>query len=174
MELAEAVETRPDAELEAFGALVMPLRGAAWQLAASVLRDQAEAEDVVQEACVKAWRRHGSLRDQQAFRAWFLAIVANQARTAARRQRRRDLLSSVLAVLRSHGEPEQRMASDLAVRTAIARLPLHQRQVVVLHYHFGRSAEQIAELLGLPVGTVKSRLNRAVSRLRGYLGEDWS
>lgn len=148
---------------EAFGRLVAPAVGPGYRLAMGMLQDRAEAEDVVQEAVLKAWRKLGSFRSDSDFTSWFLGIVANQCRTVRR--------GRWWAVIR-HSEPPTPPAdagstpADHDLRRALARLDADRRLIVVLHYYLDMRLEEVAAVVGMPVGTVKSRLHRALHALR--------
>jgi RNA polymerase sigma-70 factor (ECF subfamily) len=121
-----------------------------------VTGDLAEAEDVVQEAFARASARWQRLCAYEAPEAWVRRVALNLAAQAARRLRRQ-----ARALLRL-GPPAVPSVEDaeLDLARALAALPLGQRQVVVLHYLAGMPVEDVAWQLGLPVGTVKSRLAR--------------
>ncbi len=130
----------------AFDAQVGPLIEPAYRLAFGMLHHREEAEDAVQEAAVKAWRKLGNLRSGADMRPWFLGIVANQCRTT-----RRSRWWSVI---------------KLAHPQALRRLEPGQRAAVVLHFYLDLPLEQVATVLAIPIGTVKSRLSRGIRRLR--------
>lgn len=158
-----------------------PHLGTAWRLARWLLGNGAEAEEVLQEACLRAWqdtlRRPGP--GPADGRAWLLAILRNAAwtrlRATARREARiipfeeaaREVERAALA-----GDPEQALAERqraLRLRRAIAALPLPFREAVVLRDLEGLSHAEAAAVLGVPVGTVMSRLARGRRRLREAL-----
>jgi RNA polymerase sigma factor (sigma-70 family) len=156
-------------QIEDFMRLVEPFLGDAYRLAVALVQDRELAEDAVQEASVRAWRRLASLRDPGAVRPWLLAIVANECRSQVRRQWRRDVLFASLTRLGlpSQRDPSQVDAAD--VRVALSRLSFPQRQVVALHYYLDVPIEEVAAMLGLASGTVKSRLSRGMARVREYV-----
>lgn len=163
-DLVERARRGDAAALDAlFGWLVDP----AYRLAVVLLRDRDAAEDAVQEAAIRAWRKLGELRDGAEIRPWFLAFVANQCRNA-RRSRWRSVLR--LDGLDGTVAPEvDRIVNGAAVRFAVRSLSYDQRVAVVLHYFLDLPLEEIAQVTGAPVGTVKSRLHRATARLRARL-----
>jgi len=140
-----------------------------------------EAEDAVQEAMVKAFRHLGRFRPDAAFRPWFLAIVANEARNRRRSSGRQDAVS---LRLRAQAGPEasawERSAEDGALAheqrdrllAAVAALSDRDREIVALRYFAGLTEAETGIALACPVGTVKSRLSRAVDRLRDTLCEE--
>jgi RNA polymerase sigma-70 factor (ECF subfamily) len=145
-----------------------------YRLAAAMLQDRNLAEDVVQEASIRAWRSAAQLRDRGKARPWFLAIVANEARTASRRRRRDDALKALLAVLLPNGKTHTDAIDEGAeVRAAVKQLSPAQRQVLVLRYFLDLSLEEIGEVLSLRPGTVKSRLHRSLRRVKSLLEEQF-
>ncbi|MBS0367438.1 MAG: sigma-70 family RNA polymerase sigma factor [Proteobacteria bacterium] len=133
-------------------------------------RDRAIAEDVVQEALLRAWRSREALRDTTALRAWLLTIVR---REHARLYERRRLELVPLADLPEDCVPDPAAAADeewLVLRTAIMKLPLEYREPLVMQVIGGFSTAEIARELGLSATAVLTRLFRARNRLRGICG----
>ena len=160
------------AENVAFERVVEPLLLPAYDLAWAVLRDRQAAEDAVQEAAVKAWRAFATLRDESRARAWFLKIVLNQCRATMRTRwwRSHLLADRVDAVVPGHDSGAE---LRLDLERALRGLSREQRAVLFLTYQMDMPQEEVARVLGVRVGTVKSRLHRAVARLRSRLpGED--
>jgi len=132
--------------------------------------DLTEAQDVVQEAFARALARPGGLAGVENPEAWLRTVALNVVR---RRWRRRRVLDAILLrdrptarIVEPGPEPEN---TDL--RTAIAELPRVFREVIVLHYLADQPVDEIARLLDVPVGTVKSRLSRGRAALATRLGE---
>jgi len=161
-------------ERAAFDLLVLRYQHKVVKLVARLLRDPAEAEDVAQEAFVKAFRAIGSFRGDSAFYTWLYRIAVNTARNAmASRQRRpldyqADLSESEQTAVESrmrHGDtPEAVALSDEIHRTvnrAVADLPEDLRTAILLREVEGLSYEEIAQAMDCPVGTVRSRIFRA-------------
>jgi len=170
----ELVRRVQKGERGAFDLLVLRYQHKVVKLVARLLRVPAEAEDVAQEAFVKAYRALGSFRGDSAFYTWLYRIAVNTARnTMASRQRRpldyeADLSESEQSVVESrmrHGDtPEAVALSDEIHRTvngAIEALPEDLRTAIVLREVEGLSYEEIAEAMDCPVGTVRSRIFRA-------------
>jgi RNA polymerase sigma factor (sigma-70 family) len=159
-----------------FDAVVGPHLNAAFNYARWLTRNDADAEDVVQDAAIRAFRYFGSLRNDNA-RAWLLTIVRNTwyERAAQRGARPRlveyDEMTHAPADDRPDPEAlvQQRQTAD-RVREAVESLPDDFREVIVLRELEGMSYKEIAEVAGIPMGTVMSRLARARERLLGVLG----
>lgn len=128
-----------------------------------------DAEDVCQEAFARAAVRWNRLRDYDAPEAWVRRVALNLASNALRRGRRR-----IAALVRLRPPPEAPMASPetLDFLDAFRKLPLGQRQALVLHHAGGLSVDEIAYQLGVPAGTVKARLSRGRAALAKRLGLD--
>ncbi|MFL5607785.1 MAG: sigma-70 family RNA polymerase sigma factor [Gemmatimonadaceae bacterium] len=163
-------------QLERFEALILPHLDDAYTLARYLLRNEHDAQDVVQDAALRAFRYFDRYRDGDP-RAWFLAIVRNCCFTSRRRQRGDRLTISFdddLAPVVEGSSATDAVAiarSDrAALERAVGSLPLEFREVVVLREVQGMSYAQIATVIGVPIGTVMSRLSRARTRLAAALG----
>jgi RNA polymerase sigma-70 factor (ECF subfamily) len=156
-----------------FERLVLPHLDAAYRLARWLARNEADAEDLVQEAYARAWRFFGSLRGEDA-RPWLMRIVRNQwfsrARTEAGRGRMTSIEGSeteVEAAMQAEAAPEGpeqrllRREDEAMIRAALADLPDEFREVLVLREVEEMAYRDLAEVTGVPVGTVMSRLSRA-------------
>ena len=134
------------------------------------------AEDVVQDATVRAWRAIGAVDPDRGFRSWYLRTVANTARNDRRSRGRRARLAvraGVAAIDPSAG-PEEQAVTDLErerVVAAVNRLRSDDRLVIALRHFEHLSEAEMAEVLDCAPGTVKSRLSRAMGRLRGELDD---
>jgi RNA polymerase sigma-70 factor (ECF subfamily) len=154
---------------DAVARLLLARAAEAHRLAAWILRDPVGAEDVVQEAALVAWSRRASLRNASSAEAWFNRIVVNACRDELRRRARRRRLPQL--------EPTADAPSDdFAVRDEIDRsvARLTPDEQVVLGLRFGRdlTIPQIAAQMGLPEGTVKSRLHHALEHVRVALAAE--
>ena len=135
-----------------------------------------DAEDVAQEACLAAWRyRHRFDSKQGSFQAWVLKILLNESFKTVERRRRNGLLLGRLTD-RSHSSSEAPYGgSDRELETFISRLPRRQREVIGLYYFVDLPVQQVADLLGVSSGTVKSTLADARRSLQIHLaGEETS
>ena len=162
-------------DLDAFSALVERYRTPALRVAYGIAGN--EAEDAVQDAFVKAFRKLDGFRTDAAFRPWLFTIVANESRNRRRSWSRRNKLD---LQVRDQPQPPG-IATDDAVAQheqrqrildEVARLPDRYREVVALRFFAGLSENETAEALSCPRGTAKSRLSRALDMLRAALGEE--
>jgi len=158
---------------EAFRALVHRWQGPLARRARDLTGDREAALDVVQESWIAVVRGLHGLRDPAHFRSWALRIVANKARDWIRREQSRRRTAGKLALDAASPAPPEQSHVDLErVRTGLAALEPSQRMILRRHYLEGRSVAEIATELGLPMGTVKSRLFNARNELRHRLEED--
>lgn len=140
---------------------------AMFRAARSILDGDADAEDAVSQAILLAWKSRNKLRDVSAVRAWLVKITVN----CARRQWKKQGKTLSMDSLEHTPTPSlEHVYHDLW--EAVLSLPLESRAVVVLFYYEDRTVKQISELLGVPEGTVKSRLNRARQRLKRLFCEE--
>jgi RNA polymerase sigma-70 factor, ECF subfamily len=142
----------------------------AYRLAGLILADQHEAEDATQDALLRAWRSAGSLRDPAGFQAWFDRILVNVCRDRLRRRGRVRLITIDDAPSASaERDPFRTIFDRDEVLRAMASLDDDHRIVIVLHYWADLTLEGVAARVGWPVGTVKSRLHRALMAMRSRL-----
>jgi RNA polymerase sigma-70 factor (ECF subfamily) len=160
----------------AYEQLVQRHQQAAFRTAYFVASGADDAQDAAQEGFVKAYRALGQFRSGASFRPWLLAIVANEARNRLRSASRRDSLAMRLAESRSHGDaapsPERAAlarADREALLAAMSRLSEEDRLVIGYRFFLELSEREMAEALRCRPGTVKSRLSRAIGRLRNEL-----
>lgn len=148
-----------------FTELLAPLVQPAYRLAWAMLHDAQAAEDVVQDASLIAWRKAGRLNDAAQMRAWFLGIVANVCRNS-RRRKWATAVSSGLPPALSVGSAEERVLRGADLRHALQKLPYDDRTVVVLYFYLDLSVTEVASVTGASVEATRSRLYRAIRRLR--------
>jgi RNA polymerase sigma-70 factor (ECF subfamily) len=141
----------------------------AYRLAGYLLGDATEAQDAVQDALVKAWRNWPSLRQQESFGPWFDRIVVNVCRDRMRRHRTVRMVELDAAGEVESPDPFGSMFAGDEVASAVERLSPDHRIVIALRFWRDLTLEQVAETLGLPLGTVKSRLHYALRALRQEL-----
>lgn len=154
----------------AFGELLRRHQGAALRVAAVISGSTDEAADIVQDAFVRAHGRLGTFRGDGSVRSWLLRVVANGAKNHVRgRRRRRQLEDHHFRLEVRSGESAELVAErrleDERVADALGRLGRRDREVLGCRFLAGLSEGESAEVLGVPVGTVKSRTSRALDRL---------
>ncbi len=158
--------------MDAYARLVRTHQAGALHLAYVICGASGEAEDAAQEAFVKAYYALGRFRPEAPFRNWLLAIVANEARNRRRAAGRRSRYELTVDPA-SGGTALSPEAAVIAAEdrrwlaAALGQLPARLREVVSCRYLIGLSEAETAEVLGVPAGTVKSRLSRGLGRLRG-------
>ena len=157
---------------DAFAALIGQATNRLFALACLILRDTDRAEDATQEAIVAAWRELPRLREPKRFDAWLRRLTVNACYDEARRVRRRAEISLIHAGGRSTADSSSEFVEHDRVDRAFRRLPFDQRTVLVLQHHFDQSHTEIAETLGIPIGTVKSRIRYGTAALRASLDAD--
>ena len=138
-------------------------------VAVSITRDPAEAEDAVQETMVKAWRKWDTVRDESRRSAWLTRICVNHCISRKRGKLAAWLLRDPHAPERADEPVAVLDTRDPDLDRACALLTAHQRAVVTLHYHYGYSLDECADLLDCRPGTVRSHLHRALEALRKEL-----
>ena len=146
----------------------------AWRAAYAVTADRALADDAAQEAIQKAFGALDRFDESRPFAPWLKRIVVNRAIDHLRRSRRLEVLHDEETAFHTWavGESAEEDLRHWAIADAVAALGAGKRVVVVLHYWLDLPVEEIAGILGLPVGTVGSRLSRALAELRTALEEE--
>ena len=137
----------------------------AWRLAGLILGDRADAEDATQEALLRAWRALDSLRDPAGFQAWFDRILVNICRDRLRRRARVRFLPLDDDGATATADPFRDVLDRDETLRALAVLDADERLVVVLHYWADLPLAEVATRAGWPLGTVKSRLHRALGKV---------
>jgi RNA polymerase sigma factor (sigma-70 family) len=175
---SELVERARRGDQSAYGELVQAYQGIAFRTAYVVVGDAAEAEDAAQEGFVKAFYAMSRFRPGAPFRPWILQIVANEARNRRRSAGRRTSLVMRSAADAPSGEaaPSPEAATLLGEQreellAVVNELREEDRLVIACRYFLELSEEETAAALGWRRGTVKSRLSRALGRLRAQIGE---
>lgn len=155
-------------DAQAFAALIEPLLDPAYRLAAVMLADRSTAEDAVQEASIKAWRKLGQLRgDLGSLRSWFLSIVANECRMFRRQRWWSVVKVAEIRPIPTAGGQFDETSSDL--KTALLRLSPKERLPLVLHFYLDLPLDEVARTLGLSPAAAKSRIYRTARKLRSDL-----
>ena len=169
----DLVERAMAGDHDAFSELARVTIGRLYAAARLILRDPQRAEDATQEALVAAWRDLSSLRDAEKFEAWLHRLLVRSCYREARRGRRRWAIE--MDIRPSEGiepDPAVELADRDEIARGFARLDQDQRTVLVLHYYLGLTLDEAASALGIPPGTVRSRLHRANRTMREALTAD--
>ena len=145
---------------------VRAMEGRLFRIAQGILWRYADSADAVQEAVLKAWKSRGSLRNEQYFETWLIRILINECHAIQRKNSRILPLEVAPEQTTAHTDP------NIDLRDALLRLPEKLRMPVMLHYMEGYDSKDIARILRIPAGTVRTRLMRARNQLRDFLGED--
>jgi len=158
---------------DAFDALARMVGDRCMAIACRILRDADPANDAVQAALITAWRELRTLRDPDRFEPWLDRILTNACYAEARRRRR---WSADIGVLPMEGanDPGGVLTIDDRdqLERGLRRLTVEQRAVLVFHHYLELSLPEVADRLGIPVGTVKSRLHYAMKAMRASLEAD--
>lgn len=185
-EIEMLVERARQGDRTAFGQLVNEYKDKIYNYVARMLNDPYEAEDVTQEAFLRAYKSLPRFRGASSFHTWLYRIASNLAIDVVRKRKRQDPTFSLDEPLESDdgeyerelpdetGGPEDRTSTRetrVAVRRAIMDLPEKLRDVMILYELQGETYEDIADILDVPLGTVKSRLFNARNRLKDSLQE---
>jgi RNA polymerase sigma-70 factor (ECF subfamily) len=162
---------------DAFGVLVKRHAGRAIGSAYVLLRNHADALDASQEAFVRAWRNIRRFEGRSGFYTWYSTILRNVCIDHLNRRRRGEASLNAEGRPRPADEPEPSLLAEQNERTqriwrAVLELPIKHREVIVMHHFQEMSYRHIAESLGIPIGTVMSRLHSARMALRGRLAGD--
>ena len=144
---------------EDFATRIIAMQGTLYRVTCAILRDHADREDAVQSAIEKAWRKRGMLRDEGRLRAWVVRILINECYTLLRHQKR----ETPVEAIPDSPAPD---TADPDLYRFFTGLPDTLRLTMVLHYVEGYEVKEIAGMLHLPVGTVKTRLMRGREKLK--------
>ena len=160
------VEQARKGDRDAFASLVHQVSDSLFAIAFRILRDNGLAEDALQNALVSAWRQLPHLRDASRFEAWIHRVLVHACYAESRRRHH----AANVRVLDFNGSSTPDSSRALADRDelerAFIRVPLDQRAVFVLHHYLGLPLVEVAETLGIPAGTARSRLHYATRMLR--------
>jgi RNA polymerase sigma-70 factor (ECF subfamily) len=169
----ELVDQAKRGDREAFDALARMTGDRCMAIAFRILRDFDLADDAVQSALLTAWREIRALRDPQLFEPWLHRILTNACYAEARRRRRWSEGIRLLPVEPVHG-PDDYVTIEHRdqLERAFRRLTVEQRAVLVFHHYLGLPLHEVAVRIGIPTGTVKSRMHHAKRALRASLEAD--
>ena len=163
-----AVVEQPTERAQAFLRLADDHLDAAYRLARAILRNSTDAQDATHDAFEQAWRKWSTLRDPARFEPWFDRILVNTCRDRLRSAHRKAIdISAEVAI--STGDPFAQAHDRDLLAEAIAGLSPEHRVVVALRFYRDLPVDEIASRLGIPAGTVQSRLHYALKRLHAAL-----
>jgi len=157
---------RPEALEDLLAAYGRELQGAAYL----ILRDRADAEDVVIQTLLTAWEKAGSIRDERALRSWLYRVATNHA-LQIRRSGARVVRLEVVPDTHAPGDLARHSTDHVALMSAIDTLPRRTRAAVVLRYYADLPVEEVAAAMGTSPNTVKTQLREALAQLRLRLAE---
>jgi RNA polymerase sigma-70 factor, ECF subfamily len=171
---ATLVERAQRGDHSAFTALAAGLVGRLERTARLILRDEEQAADAVQDALVSAWLDIRALRDPARFEAWLGRVLVRSCYRVAGRERRRSAMEIRWTDPELAGgvDPHRHVVDRDLIARAFDRLTIEQRAVLVTHHYLGLRDAEAAGVLGLALGTYKSRLNRATTAMRASLDAD--
>lgn len=170
----ETVELAISGDHDAFSELARASSDRLYAIATLILRDRDRAQDAVQEALVSAWRDVRALRDPDAWDGWLYRLTVRACYKLARKERRRSSVEiRVIPRIETESAPDHALlfADRDRLDREIGRLTLDQRAVMVLHFYADLTLERAAEILGIPLGTAKSRLHYGLRALRESMRE---
>jgi RNA polymerase sigma-70 factor (ECF subfamily) len=165
-DLAVRLERAKAGDGHAFDELLAPVLDPAFRLAMTMLNDRGAAEDAVQEAALKAWRKLGGFRSGAELRPWFLAIVANECRTARRGRWWGVLRLGDLGRLGAGVASDRGWAERVDLDAALDRLARHHLLALTLYYHLDLPIDEVGRVLGCSAGGARQRVHRALAALR--------
>jgi RNA polymerase sigma-70 factor, ECF subfamily len=168
----DLVEAAQRGDHEAFEVLAVAAGDRLFTIARLVLRDTHLAEDAVQDALVHAWRNLPTLREPERWDAWLHRLVVNACADQGRRKQRRVAEVRMVRIEPATDDRSRSIDDHDQLDRGFRRLKPDQRAAVVLHFYLGLTVPEVADALGVPLGTAKSRIHYAVEALRAALEAD--
>ena len=169
----ELVERAMAGDRDAFTELGRGQIDRLYAIARLILRDSDRAHDATQEALISAWRDLRGLRDADKFESWLRRLLVNACYKEARKEKRRLSAEGRVRPLEAEAcDPAETIADRDELARVFMTLDAEQRALIVLHYYLGLPIRETALALGLPEGTVKSRLHRTKTQMRATLEAD--
>jgi RNA polymerase sigma-70 factor, ECF subfamily len=168
----DLVDRARKGDRDAFGTLAALSVDRLYAIAVRIVQHRERAEDAVQSALLVAWRDVPSLRDPARFDAWLYRLVVRACYEEARRQRTYVANVRMLSVEPAVADGSGALADRDQLERAFRRLPIEQRAVIVLHHYGALPLNDVADALGIPVGTARSRLHYALRTLRAAIDAD--
>jgi RNA polymerase sigma-70 factor, ECF subfamily len=157
----------------AFARLIETEAPRVYRAVLAIVRKPEDAQEVIQDASIRAWRRLGALREDDRWPAWYRRIAVRQAIERAKAAGRRRVRETYIDAAVGHAglDPSETWAERVDVMRALGRLAADDRAVLGLRFGADLEVPDVAEALGIPLGTAKSRLHRALGRLATALGD---
>ena len=172
MDQRELVERARGGDHDAFATLAGAFVARLDSAARLILRDHELARDAVQEGFIAAWRNLPTLRDPDRFEAWLRRLVARACFDVLRRRGRRPIEVEIPALFEASVADASGLFDDRELLdAALGRLQPQWRAVIVLHYYLGMPLPEVASVLGIPLGTAKSRHHRSLEALRASVAD---
>jgi RNA polymerase sigma-70 factor (ECF subfamily) len=168
----DLVEAAQHGDHEAFEVLASAAVDRLYAVARLVLGDAHQAEDAVQDALVSAWQSLPELRDPERWEAWLHRLIVNACADQGRRRKRQSMEVRMVRFEPAIADPALSVDDQDQLDRGFRRLKDDQRTAVVLHLYLGLSVPEVADALGVPIGTAKSRIHYAVEALRAALEAD--
>jgi RNA polymerase sigma factor (sigma-70 family) len=168
----DLVEAARSGDHEAFEVLASAAVDRLYGIARLVLGDAHQAEDAVQDALVRAWQGLPELRDPERWEAWLRRLIVNACADQGRRRVRQSAEVRMARFDPAASDDVRSVDDHDQLDRGFRRLKPDQRAAVVLHYYLGLSVPEVAESLGVPVGTAKSKIHYAVDAMRAALEAD--
>jgi RNA polymerase sigma-70 factor (ECF subfamily) len=168
----DLVEAAQHGDHEAFEVLASAAVDRLYAVARLVLGDAHQAEDAVQDALVSAWQSLPELRDPERWEAWLHRLIVNACADQGRRRKRQSMEVRMVRFEPAIADPAVSVDDQDQLDRGFRRLKDDQRTAVVLHLYLGLSVPEVADALGVPIGTAKSRIHYAVEALRAALEAD--
>lgn len=167
------VERARSGDRDAFSTIAVELSDRLFGTAHRILRDFDSASDALQVALVRMWRDLPGLRDPDLIEGWAYRVLVNACKDELRSARRiRTVVRALQVDAPPIGDPANAVADRESLERAFRKVPLEQRAVIVLQYYRQLTLPEIADVLGLPVGTVRSRAHYAKQSMRAALEAD--
>lgn len=169
----DLVERAVAGDHEAFAQLASAMLGRSYSIARLILRDPELAQDAVQEAFIAVWRDLSGLRDPERFESWLTRVVVRSCyREAGRRQRFGRFEVHIGSIEPGIPDESRYIADRDQLERGFRHLDPEQRAILVLHFYQGLPLTDVADVLAIPTGTVKSRLHRSMASIRATLDAD--
>ena len=168
----DLIDRAKHGDKEAFTALIVPLGDRLYAVAYRILRDADRAEDAVQQTFLTAWRELATLRDDSRLEAWLFRLLVNACYAEIRHTRRWQPGLRIVPLEPTVDDAQLSVAQGDELERAFRHLSGEQRAVLVLTYYLGMSGAEVGAVLGLPPGTVRSRLHYARQLMRAAIEAD--